>query len=201
MPIGSGPVGMRTRMPPARCRCWPRTPGRLPIGAGPVGMRTRMPPVCTASASAGLPGPPAARRRCRHCADCRSAPSRSGCGRGCRRCGIVAGFDTGSAADQRRSGRDADADAGGAVSLRTPVPGRWPLGAGPVGMRTRMPPVTDRAPRSTPTAPANRSSVWRSGGVPTTQKGVEIMPDEPNNFQGLLERETRRCIASTAGQS
>ncbi len=37
LPLGTGPVGMRTRMAAVRCRCWPRTPGRLPIGAEPVG--------------------------------------------------------------------------------------------------------------------------------------------------------------------
>ncbi len=40
-----------------------------------------------------------------------------------------------------RAGRDADADAGGAVSLRAPEPFPLPIGARPVEMRTRMPQV------------------------------------------------------------
>jgi len=39
----------------------------------------------------------------------------------------------------------------GAMPLRAPVPGKLPLGAGPVGMRTRMPPVrTGAASRGAP---------------------------------------------------
>jgi hypothetical protein len=53
LPLGTGPVGMQTRMPPVRVEdagfvAGDRAgggagPGWLPIGTGPVGRRTRMP--------------------------------------------------------------------------------------------------------------------------------------------------------------
>ena len=127
MPLGAVPVGMRTWMP------------LVPSSAGPIG--TRMPPVRVDGFGTGV--------------RCQSAPGRSGCGRGCRRCGwtapalarghrrrravVRAGAESADA--RRRAGRGADADAGGTVSLRAPVPSPLPLGAGLVGVRTRMPAV------------------------------------------------------------
>jgi hypothetical protein len=70
---------------------------------------------------------------------CRAAPGRSGCGRGCR---WYAPDDSGASYFSTVGGIGFGAGtraAGGAVPLRGP--GRLPIVAGPVGMRTRMPAV------------------------------------------------------------
>jgi hypothetical protein len=94
-------------------RFMPSAPARVAVPAG--------------AASARELGPPAAQCRCPRWAGCRSAPGRSGCGRGCRRCGSRA---SASARGRFRCGCG-----------RRGCRARLPLGAGPVGMRTRMPPV------------------------------------------------------------
>ena len=107
-----------------------------PVGSAPILAVRRL--NCGRGKEAG---PVADRQRAGRDAD---ADAAGACGRRRLRRGDGASSGTRPVADRHRAGRDADADAAGACGrrrLRRVGPGQLPLGAGTVGMRTRMPPV------------------------------------------------------------